>query len=98
MLETDLFWPIELFSGESDDQLWKLTLDALGEPDDVEPVTGLPDLDSIDPGPFLGAILSAIDLTTLTGHDVVQVLRAQHRQCAHHHSGVYSCVATSSGE
>ena len=93
MLETDLQWPVELCSGESDDQLWELTLDALGQAADSDAGTVLPNLDLLDPGPFLGAILSAIDLSKLTGREVIQVIKAQYQQVSHHQAAVYRAMA-----
>lgn len=41
------------------------------------------DLERIPPGPFLGAILSGIDRSKLSGHDTVRVMKARNRQIAH---------------
>ncbi|MGH4024964.1 MAG: hypothetical protein ACRDRV_10300, partial [Pseudonocardiaceae bacterium] len=44
----------------------------------------LPDeLAEMAPGPELGALLAGIDMSTLTGADVVEVLRARARQLSH---------------
>lgn len=42
------------------------------------------DLDSIDPGPVLGALLASIDIDDLSGYDRVVVMRAHHRMAAHY--------------
>jgi hypothetical protein len=50
--------------------------------------TGVPaDLESIPPGPKLGAALAALDWDRLSDHDLVRVLRAQERQVAHYKAG-----------
>ncbi|MEE8407409.1 MAG: DUF222 domain-containing protein [Acidimicrobiia bacterium] len=93
MLETDLHQLIELFPGESDDDLYELTCAAFEE----EPLEGPdrlpPDLDLVPPGTFLGAILSSIDLSRLSGHDVVTVMKAHQRQIAHHQAGIYAAMS-----
>jgi hypothetical protein len=43
----------------------------------------LPDLDSIPPGPYLLAILGAVDRSKLNGFDAVRLLRARERMVAH---------------
>jgi hypothetical protein len=45
-----------------------------------------PGLDTWEPGPVLAAILSSIDVASLTGHDRVVVLQA-HQRLASHHQG-----------
>jgi len=87
MLDQDIDLPIELLPGESDDYLHELTLGAIAEPDGHTEHFIPHDLDEIAPGPFLGAILSRLDVSRLKGEDVVTLLRAQQRQTSHHHSG-----------
>ncbi|MEE8374945.1 MAG: DUF222 domain-containing protein [Acidimicrobiia bacterium] len=41
------------------------------------------DLEQIPPGPFLGAILSGVDRSKLSGHDTLRVMKARNRQIAH---------------
>ena len=94
MLDTDLYWPIELCSGESNDQLLNLTLDALGESADLDDRHFVPDdLEGLAPGPFLAAILSNINLSRLTGRDVVRMLKAQRRQVSSDQAGIYRAIA-----
>jgi hypothetical protein len=83
---------IELCRRESDDLYYQLTL-AAGDDWEEPTHSFLRGLDEMHPGPYLGAILSAIDLTRLTGSDVVTVLRAQQRQVSHHQAGVYEAMA-----
>lgn len=94
MLEMDLYSPIELFPGESDDDYYRITMAAFEEsppPDDCsQPIPA--GFDEMPPGPFLAAILSSIDVSRLKGRDVVVVLRAQHRQVAHHQAGEYEAT------
>jgi hypothetical protein len=52
-----------------------------------------PGLDRMEPGPVLGALLSAIDVTTLSGYDRVVVLRAHQRMASHHTACVYEDMA-----
>jgi hypothetical protein len=70
----------------------------------VEPVSGLPDglgaeLAGMPPGPGLAAALAAVDRSSLSGYDMVIVLRARSRQLAHEQAefaadlaAVASCV------
>jgi Domain of unknown function (DUF222) len=93
MLEMDLHSPVELWPGESDDYFYKLTLAAY---EDNVPDNGtcLPsNFDDLVPGPFLGVLLSSLDIASLTGEDVVTVLRAQQRQTSHYQAGMYAAMA-----
>jgi hypothetical protein len=47
----------------------------------------LPDLASFPPGPFLAAILQAVDRSRLNGFDLVEVLKARERLVAHYQAG-----------
>lgn len=93
MLDSDLNLPIELLSGEGDDDIFELTLAALAESDSDSDHVLPHDFDYLPPGPWLGAILSALDLTRLTGYDVVRVMQAHYRQVSHHQAGVYRSMA-----
>ncbi len=96
MFETDLHRLIELFPGESDDDLYELTCAAFDE-DTSDRQHILPhNLDDVAPGPFLGAILSSINLSRLGGHDVVTVMKAHQRQVAHHQAGKYAAMSEAS--
>jgi len=93
MLETNCLQPIELFPGESDDDLYALTCAALDEETSGHQDSLPHNLDDVPPGPFLSAILSSIDLSRLGGHDVVLVMKAHQRQIAHHQAGVYEAMS-----
>ncbi len=93
MLETEFSQLIELFPGESDDYLYQLTCAAFEE-EPPEAQYSLPtDLDALEPGPVLGALLSSVDLGRLSGHDVVTVMKAHQRQIAHHQAGMYAAMS-----
>jgi hypothetical protein len=51
---------------------------------------GLADL---EPGPVLGALLSAIDMSRISGHDQVIVLDAHDRMASHHAARRYRAIA-----
>ncbi len=51
-------------------------------------------LDQMEPGVFLAAILSAVDLDKLSGHDRIVVLRAQQRMASHFAARVYETMAS----
>ena len=57
---------------------WESVIDVVGVP---EPLPA--DLDSWEPGLFSHAVLSSIDRTRLSGHDLVRVLRAEERLISH---------------
>jgi len=67
---------------------------------DEEKVAGLPGgvipagLDSMEPGPVLGAMLAGIDVASLSGYDQIVVLRAQQRMVSHHQAAMYRTVAS----
>jgi hypothetical protein len=50
------------------------------------------DLDEWAPGPYLGAVLSAIDPNTVTGHDRVILMKAHARQVAHDQAAYYRSI------
>ena len=60
-----------------------------------EPMThSLPaGLDELAPGPYLAAILSAVDSGKLSGSDRITFLRAQQRMASHYSAGVYDTMA-----
>ena len=78
---------------EEDHELgFRLTVAAYGEivPDGQH---FLPDdLEEIVPGRYLAAILSSIDRTKLSGHDVVRLLQARDRLVSHTQAGFYADV------
>ncbi len=49
-------------------------------------------LDAMEPGPVLGAFLSAIDPSTLVGYDRVTVMRAHQRMASHHQAQVLNAM------
>jgi len=72
-----------------------------GLPDSPRPATAeqgrrqiLPDgLDEMAPGPALAASLADIDLSRLTGEDVITVLCAEQRQTSHQQARMYAAMA-----
>jgi hypothetical protein len=50
-------------------------------------------LDSFEPGRALGAILSTIDVSSVSGGARVSVLRARQRQASHYEAAVYGDMA-----
>jgi Domain of unknown function (DUF222)/HNH endonuclease len=52
-----------------------------------------PDLDEWEPGPMLGGLLSAIEVSELSGHDRVLFLRAHQRMASHHQARMYEAMA-----
>jgi hypothetical protein len=49
-----------------------------------------PGLDEMAPGPVLAAFLSGIDVTMVSGHDRVMVLRAHQRMASHYQAHTYT--------
>jgi hypothetical protein len=47
------------------------------------------DLETIDPGPELAAVLAGLDWDAITGRDLIRVLQAQQRQVAHYQAGLH---------
>lgn len=91
MFDSVLEAPVGLSPGESDDHLYELTVSEMQT--GREPRDDLDWLDLVPPGPLLGAALSPIDLTALTGYDVVCVLKASQRQLNHYQGNVYDAMA-----
>lgn len=52
-----------------------------------------PDLDEMEPGPFLAAILAHTDIDRLSGFDRIVVLRARQRMLSHYQAQLYSDMA-----
>ena len=50
--------------------------------------------DEMVPGPFLAALLTTIDVSQLSGHDQVIVLRARQRMASHYQANVYADIAS----
>ena len=50
-------------------------------------------LDRMEPGPILGVLLSAIDVSRLSGWQRVVVLRAHHKMASHYQAQVYEDMA-----
>ncbi len=51
-------------------------------------------LDEMDPGPVLGALLSAVDVDGVSGRDRLVVLRAQQRQVSHDQARLLATMAS----
>jgi hypothetical protein len=51
-------------------------------------------LDETEPGPFLGIVLSGIDLDLLSGNDRITVLRAHQRMASHYTAETYEAMAS----
>jgi hypothetical protein len=51
-------------------------------------------LDEMEPGPFLGIVLSGIDLDRLSGDDRITVLRARQRIASHSAVETYEAMAS----
>ena len=52
------------------------------------------DLDQMEPGPYLAAILSSTDLDQLSGHDRVVALRASQRMASHYQAQTLQAMAS----
>ncbi len=52
-----------------------------------------PRLDAMEPGPVLAGFLATIDVTELSGHDRIVVLRAHHKMASHYNAHVYRDMA-----
>ena len=73
----------------------------------VEPPVGMPEsavpepdfdgipsrLDDMAPGPILGAFLASLDVTKLSGHDQIVVLRAHQRMASYYQAATYQAMA-----
>ena len=53
-----------------------------------------PGLDDLEPGPVLGALLSAIDVDRVSGYDRIVVLRAHQRMMSHHQARVWAAMGS----
>lgn len=84
----------EALSGESheermaDEFAYELTCQELADDWVDEDRHSIPDLSTIPPGPFLMAILDAVDRSKLNGFDLVNVLKARERMVAHLQAGL----------
>ena len=84
-----LDWDVGLVAGESDQTNTDSDLSEI-EPDrHVLPA----DLESIPPNNFLAAILSTVDVSLLSGYDLVRYVQAQERLVSHHQAVYYQGVA-----
>ena len=52
------------------------------------------DLDKMEPGIMLAAILSSVDVTELSGYDRIVLLRAQRRMISHFEAQLYESMAS----
>lgn len=79
---------------ENADELYRLTVAEHNRPWSEEGRQWIPaDLESMVPDVFLAAILSVIDVSRLSGSDVVSVMQAKHRLTGHWRSGVLEAMA-----
>ena len=91
--------------GMSENAYFGLTVEDL--PFGVEPPVGMPAtavavprydgipsrLDTMAPGPVLGAFLSSLDVTRLSGYDQIVVLRAHQKMASHYQAATYQDMA-----
>lgn len=103
-----MFWSSETGIGLSDEYLWsgeghdEIDEDELaylttcrqlaGDPDHFGRHT-LPDLDQIPVGPFLAAVVSTVDVTRMSGHDLVRLMKARARLASHEEAGKLAAMA-----
>jgi hypothetical protein len=80
---------VELVAGESDQTDTDTLLSDVSQERHVLPA----DLESIPPGNFLAAIMSAVDSSLLSGYDLVRYVQAQQRLVSHYQAGFYQGVA-----
>ena len=78
---SDIWWP-ETATTETSDT------DVIGIPDGLEYMA---------PGPELAAVLAGIDVESLSGYDMVVVLRAQQRMLAHTNAQLYRTMTAIAG-
>ncbi len=78
---------------EDHELLFRLTVAGYGEDVPAEEHFLPRDLEEIPPGRYLAAILSGVDRSKLSGHDVVRVLPARDRLVSHDQAGFYADVA-----
>jgi hypothetical protein len=79
---------------ENADELYRLTVAEHNRPWPEERRQWVPaNLESMAPNVFLAAILSVIDVSKLTGSDVVSVMQAKHRLTSHWRAGVLEAMA-----
>lgn len=76
---------------------WAADLAGSGEAAPPDPSRVPADLDSIEPGPELAAILWDIDVRACAGHDQVRVLQAHQRLASHYHAQVLEDIAAVAG-
>ena len=67
-----------------------MPVSAVAEPD-FEGIPGR--LDDMAPGPILGAFLSSVDVSRLSGHDQIVVLRAHQRMASYYQAAIYQDMA-----
>lgn len=89
--QSDFDW--EAHFQEDVDELYALTVAEHVGPSDEHRQLLPSGLDSMLPDVFLAAILSIVDLSKLSGSDVVNVLKAQDRLASHHRAAVLEAMA-----
>ncbi len=58
-----------------------------------DPMRFATELDAVPPGVHLAAMVDQINLSTISGHEQIAVLRAHQRQASHHQAMVYRAIA-----
>lgn len=78
---------------EDHEELFRLTVAAFAQdvPDEQHSLPG--NLEQLAPGPFLAAILSAVDRSKLSGFDVVRLMTTRSRNVSHEQAGFYADMA-----
>jgi hypothetical protein len=80
--------------GPSDELLWQLTMEAAAEEPGEHPGLLPPGLDSWLPGPFLAAVVSAVEVGALSGHDRITLLKTEQRLASHFQARSYESMAS----
>ncbi|MFO7549260.1 MAG: DUF222 domain-containing protein [Acidimicrobiia bacterium] len=83
---------IEQMFDHIDDDLITGRQTSTGEPDDDDQLP--PELDSIEPGPLLAAMMSIADVDRVSAHDAVLVLRACRRLVSHFEARAFRAMVS----
>lgn len=79
---------------QADQLAYELTCRAMADgwmsPDQTTLPAGF---DSLEPGPYLAAVIASIDVHRLNGFDVIRVVKARARLASHHEAGKYEAIA-----
>lgn len=86
--------PSERMGGLTDSDVYEMTRGLMAEDSDLGEPDVLPDgLEDMAAGVFLAAMLASVDVSSLTGYDVVRYVQAQQRLVSHDNAGLYAGVA-----